>query len=197
VSDYTALRTASTAIAGVLRAAFMADPALSVLFGASHVVTLDTPREMRTGQHRQIGLSVWLYRVERNEFLTNRRPERPDPHHTRRTPLPLDLHYLLTAVSDDTATEQAIMGKVFQVLYDSPVLPADPSRPDLQENLRICLENMDLEAITRVWHALEESYLLCASYLVQAVDIASGLQPALGSPVLARLGDVDQVVGVT
>ena len=111
MSDFTALREASLAIADRLRAAFLADAQLNPLFGAGgHVVSLRTPREMRTGQPPQVGLSLWLYLVEGNEFLHNRPPERIDPFHIRKTPFPVNLHYLMTPITNDPATEQLILG---------------------------------------------------------------------------------------
>jgi hypothetical protein len=38
---------------------------LAQFFGGSGVVTLETPREMRDGARE--GVSLWLYRVERDE----------------------------------------------------------------------------------------------------------------------------------
>jgi hypothetical protein len=59
MSAYTALRETSLAIADRLRAAFLADAQLNPLFGAGgHVVSLRTPKEMRTVQPNQVGLSL-------------------------------------------------------------------------------------------------------------------------------------------
>src|SRR6185436_13250103 len=78
-------------------------------------VLLNTPKEMKSGK----GVSLWLYRVVRDEFLTNQPPQRTAPNEQRRTPLPVRLHYLVTPLmGDDTETEQQLLGKILQVLYD-------------------------------------------------------------------------------
>jgi hypothetical protein len=196
MSEFTALREASLTVAERLRATFLADAQINPLFGAGgHVVSLRTPKEMRTVQPNQVGLSVWLYMVEGNEFLHNRPPERIDPFHTRRAPLPVNLHYLMTPITNDPATEQLILGKVLQALHDDAFFLPAPARPELRDELRISLERVDLESITRVWSALDEPYQLSVSYIVQVVNIESGLEPVNGAPVLQKLSDYQQIVG--
>lgn len=195
MSDYAGLREASRALAALLRDRFLADPQLNPLFGAGHVVSLKNPSEMRGGEPPEVGLSAWLYAIDRNEFLANRPPERVATGELRPPPIPVDLHYLLTPITDDAETEQLIMGKLLQVLHDHPVIPVDPARPELRDELRISLEPLDLESVTRVWNALEESYQLSASYLVQVVRVDSGEEPLDSAPVLEKLTEHGQIVG--
>jgi hypothetical protein len=196
VSDYPALREVSLALADRLRQRLVADPQLGTLFTGGHVVSLRTPKEMRGDQPVEVGLSVWLYAVERNEFTYNRPPERVDDTHLRRAPLPLNLHYLITPITDDPPTEQLIMGKVLQTLHEHPTLPADPARPELEEGVRITLQNLDLESVTRIWTALDEPYQLSTAYVVQAVDIRPSEEPFATAPVLEKQAGYAQVVEV-
>jgi hypothetical protein len=196
MSDYSALRRVSTTLQALLKQSFLADPALNPLFAGTHVVSLETPKEMRKAPPEN-GLSLWLYLIQRDPFLTNRPAERVDATHIRFPPLPMDLHYLITPITDDPETEQLIMGKVLEVFYERADLMPDPAFPELQDELRISLEPLDLESITRVWTALEEPYQLCASYLVQAVNVSPGEAPAATSPVLEKISEYDQVLAVT
>jgi Pvc16 N-terminal domain len=195
VSDYTGLREASVTLQARLTQAFIADPQLNGLFTAQgFTVSLKSPKEMRTGNPPKKGLSVWLYQIERSAELTNRPTVRISPTELRRPPLPMNLHYLFTPIADRTETEQLILGKVLQVLNDGTTVEPDPARPELREALRISLETLDLESITRVWTALEAPYELCMSYLVHVVDIESGDQPALSAPVLERESNYGQLL---
>jgi hypothetical protein len=197
VSSSAGLREASRLLAATLRAAFLADTTLGPLFTAGgHVVSLRTPKEMRSGTPTERGVSVWLYHVQRNSTLANRPPERVSPVELRQPPLPVTAHYLLTALSGDGENEQLILGKVLQVFNDHRVLAPDPTRPDLDDTLRVHLEPLDLEGITRVWTALDSSFELCVSYAVEPVNLASGEQPYAGAPVVARHADVAQIVEV-
>src|SRR5207302_7668505 len=128
--------------------------AIDTEFGANVVnVSLRTPKEMNVN-----GVSLWLYRVVRDEFLTNQPPERISPTHQRRTPLPVRLHYLVAPLmGNDAETEQKLLGKVLQVFYDQPILRGSTLQDDLDPTtveLRVLLETLSIEEITSVWYAL-------------------------------------------
>ena len=81
------------------------------------------------------------------------------------------------------------------MLHDDAFILPGPARPELRDELRISMERLDLESITRIWNALDESYQLSASYLVQVVKIESDLEPAEGAPVIEKLSEYTQIVG--
>ena len=162
-------------------------------------VLLNTPKEMKAGK----GVSLWLYRVVRDEFLTNQPPERIRPNEQRRTPLPVRLHYLVTPLmDDDPETEQQVLGKVLQVLYDHPILRGVDLQGGLDPatvELRVFLETLSLEEITRVWNALnsDTGYQLCVSYEVQVVEIESALPPDSVIPVIELDTRYHQIIEAT
>jgi hypothetical protein len=192
MSAYTAIKAASQTMQAILQSA------LDLEFpGALHVpVSLKTPKEMRN----QKGLSVWLYRVVRNEFLLNQPPMRLDPLRYRRTPLPVNLHYLVTPLmADDSETEQQVLGKVLQVFYDHPIARGIDLKGGLDTatvELRVTLETLTLEEITRVWHALQSQagYQLSVSYEVQVIEIDSALAPDLAPPVIELEPRYEQIM---
>jgi hypothetical protein len=100
------------------------------------------------------------------------------------------LHYLITPVTDqrtgDPETEQLILGKVLQLFHRHPVLRGADLQAEFsatEAELKIRLEPMTLEEITRVWEALEGSYQLSVSYEVSLVNILPEQQPERISPV--------------
>lgn len=176
----TALRATSQTLAAVLRARFLAEPTLAVLFGAGGaVVSLSTPDEMV--RRREIGLSIWLYRVIRDDMTLGRQEERSSFDTFRRAPLPLRLHYLMTPMLSATAdqtpeSEQHILGAVLQTFHDhQPLsgadLAGDFAGTDTELNTR--LETLSIDEITRIWDSLEQSYQLSLSYEVSVVEVAS------------------------
>ena len=104
----------------ILEARFQADPLLSAFFsGGGMVVSLNNPHEM--GEKPAEGLSVWLYRIIRDDQRLNDPPVRLSATELQQPPLPLRLHYLMTPVTSPATgnpeTEQLILGKVMQLLY--------------------------------------------------------------------------------
>jgi hypothetical protein len=155
----------------------------------SMVVALNTPKEM--DENRQEGISLWLYRVVRDDQRLNDPPLRVDPQTLHEPPLPLRLHYLVTPITSrtnkgDPDTEQYLLGKVLQALHSAPVLRGEALRGELAGSgaeLHVRLESLGLEELTRVWDALEGSYQLSVSYEISVVNIDTGVQPLKIAPV--------------
>jgi hypothetical protein len=200
---YTALRATSQTLVEFLTTKFNNDPLLNVHFsaggGGKMVVSLRTPQEMT--EKPAEGLSVWLYRIIRDDQRLNDPPLRLSATRLQPPPLPVRLHYLMTPVTDkksgDPGTEQVILGKVLQLFHSHPVLRG----ADLQDEfigteveLKIRLEPMTLDEITRVWEALEGSYQLSVSYEVSVVNIMPDLEPEPVSPVEVVLPEYGLIV---
>jgi len=198
---YTALRATSQTIRKFIEARFQADSLLSSFFsGGGMVVSLSTPEEMN--EKPAEGLSIWLYRVIRDDQRLNDPPVRLSPTELLPPPLPLRLHYLITPVTSqrfgDPETEQIILGKVLQVFYSHPILRGIDLQAEFsgtEVELRMRLEPMSLEEITRVWEGLEGSYQLSVSYEVSVVNITPECEPERVAPVEIALPEYDLIVG--
>ena len=193
---YTALRATSLTLQDYLLGGFVADPDLGPLFnlvlGGTMAVSLNDPEEMRTTNVD--GVSLWLYRIERDDQRLNAPPTRPTPNRLVPTPLPLRLHYLVTPIVTidpafplvSPAREQEILGKVLQLLYEHPLLRGTDLRDTLtgsSETISVRLEPLTLEEITRVWTALQRPYQLSISYEATLAMIAPEVQPSVLTPV--------------
>ena len=98
----------------------------------------------------------------------------------RKQPLPLRLHYMVTPWGGDRATEQRILGRVLQVLYDDAVIDG----PELQgvlagttAEVRVSLASMQLEDRARVWWAIGLPYRLSVNYEIRVIDVDSRAPP--------------------
>ncbi|HEX6323473.1 MAG TPA: DUF4255 domain-containing protein [Vicinamibacterales bacterium] len=189
---YTVLAATSDTLRQMLAGAMAADvgpSGLATFFTGGNLVSLATPEEMRTAG--QQGLSVWLYRVARDEYRLN------DPPIVRTTPagavdimpppLPVRLHYLLTPIANGNPdTEQRILGRALQLFHTHPIVSGGFLKAELAgtpAELHVHLEALGIEEITRVWEALEGSYQLCVSYEVTLLHIHSGSDPLRASLV--------------
>jgi len=201
---YTALLATSQTLEDFLQSALENDPNLRALFnagaGGNMAVSLRNPEEM-TEKNDQ-GLSLWLYKITRDEDRLNDPPDRVPPDLLQQPPLPLRLHYLLTPVVDpgvanNAEIEQRVLGKVLQVLYGHPLFQGADLAGDFtgtKAQLRTRLEPMSLEDITRIWNALEQPYQLSVSYEVTLVNIDSQVFDS-GPPVTEVVPDYAVIVG--
>ena len=202
---YTSLASISETLRRFLHDGMLADVGPSGLAGffsgGTMAVSLHTPQEMATLPLQ--GLSVWLYRVVRDEARLNDPPiVRPLPGGRVEivpSPLPLRLHYLVTPMSDDSPdTEQRILGRVLQLLHSMPILTGATLRGDLagtDSEVHTRLEALSLDEIARVWEALEGSYQLSVSYEVSLAFIHSIADPQSGTPVESVRADWAVIVG--
>jgi uncharacterized protein DUF4255 len=163
MADYSAIRDVSLTLEARL------GDALSVMSPAPTVAVdnlVDEP-----GQ--QPALSLFLYEIVEDGSVKNR------PHLRTGAPpnvIVRKLKYLVTPSSSSRETEQEMLGRVMQVLYDGAVLTGPQLLGDLQNTataLKITLAALDLEERTRIWHAIQHPYRLSVNYEVRVVNIAS------------------------
>jgi hypothetical protein len=188
-NDYAAIEGASETIRALITAHVS-----QVVTGVT--VTLKAPDEL-VGATK--ALSIWLYRITRDADLVNRPPERLANGQVERHPLPLDLHYLITPIANQPATAHGLLGRAMQTLNDHPVLRGTDLSAPLDRNrdeLRLSLEPMSVEDLTRLWVASRQPFRLSAGYCVQLVPLRSAHEPLPVSPVLQRRSHYDQIVGV-
>lgn len=172
--------------------------------GTRYNAFLNKPEELRSASHE--GVSVWLYRVERDPDRLNDPSLRVGWNELQTPPLPLRLHYLITPITGtgsngpglgSSQAEQTLLGKVLQLFHVHPILRGDDLREAFRGTaveLHMRLEPMNLEEITRVWEALEGSYQLSVSYEVSVVNIESDRVPERVEPVAVALPDSGVIV---
>jgi len=153
-------------------------------------------------------LNLFLYRVTENGFLQNQEvPGRGAASGYGHPPLSLNLHYLITAYgntvdpSDNTIFDDLdahrLLGSAMRVFHDLPIVsdqlmsvrpPAgvlilDEGLRDGYERIRLSLEPLTLEDISKIWTALALRYRLSAAYLVNVVQIESKRSRTFPKPV--------------
>jgi hypothetical protein len=152
-------------------------------------VTIVPPDDEKSAE-KGARLNLFLYRVTENPHLKNQEmPAAPG------FPLlSLDLHYLLTAFGDGEDSDleaQIILGDAMRVLHDHSLiteglykvqdgLPAgvqksilDGSLKDQFESVKIYLDPMSFEDLTKIWTAITKAYRLSVAYRVSVVQMES------------------------
>ncbi|RPI57887.1 MAG: DUF4255 domain-containing protein [Acidobacteria bacterium] len=202
---YQAVHATSVSIQRLLLSAITADAFLAGPTGPfttrGMTVLLNTPEEMLDIPRE--GVSLWLYRVVRDEHRLNEPSRRISASEWMRPPLPLRLHYLVTPVTTranlgDPDTEQYLLGKVMQTLHSRAVLRGADLQAELSgtdTELHVQLETLTLDETSRMWEALGGSYQLCVSYEVSLVAIDTAVNPESQVPVSQVISGIGQIVG--
>lgn len=155
-------------------------------------VTILAPDESGGGNRR---VNLFLYKIEESDFLKNLdwQASASSPGQLTPPPLSLSLYYLLTAYAQNdpqtgNSTAHEILGDAMRVFYEAPVVPGDYLASGLsgaREQIRVMLNTIDPEELSRVWSTFTEPYRPSVLYEVSMVQI--DMLPAAERPIPARV----------
>lgn len=152
-------------------------------------------------------INLYLYKIVENAYLKNQEiPAQDQSDATAHPPLSLILYYLLTPFPDSEEYNEnydlnahKIMGDAMSVFHDFPILTDDMEVPpdsgtkllhtSLQnqvEKVKITLEPLDTEELTKIWMGLNNPYRLSIGYSVSVVQIESKKPKELAKAVETR-----------
>jgi hypothetical protein len=171
MSDHGAIREMSVALETMLTAAMAP---LTVPPNPAPVAQIHDLRPPPGGTPPV--LTLFLYEISEDSTLRNRPSSTTlvaSRYESTKPRLPLILRYLVTPWAGDRATEQLMMGRVLQVLYDSPNRPGATLPLGLAdlEVVSITLAPLTLEERTRVWWSIQQPYRLSLNYEVRVIEI--------------------------
>jgi hypothetical protein len=144
-------------------------------------------------------LNLFLYQILPNGAWRNMPvPQQVRPGETGMPPLALTLHYLMTAYGRENDNSQPfdhhLMGKAMSVLYDHALLGPDEIKVALPgseleqqvDRVRITLEPLTVEDISKLWMGFATQYRLSVGYEVSVALIDSTQSVRTPLPVLTR-----------
>ncbi|MFT4653165.1 MAG: hypothetical protein ACI82S_000808 [Patiriisocius sp.] len=150
-------------------------------------IVLDPPHDTPDNATR---MSLYLYHIGINNVQRNQRllaqPGRDDEQ--RLAPLPLVLKYLATPV-DDEESNQMVMGRLLQFIYDNPKLDSLDNQPlgdsfgGASRFLRVVPDLLNVEQLTQLWNAFNQPYRLSLAFQVDVVSIDSAIAPVFAPRV--------------
>jgi hypothetical protein len=151
--------------------------ALSVLTPGPPVAEIsDLQGTIQTAPAR---VTLFLFEVVEDPSAKNRpriRTSSPPDLLIGKPPMALILRYMLTAWSGDRATDQTLLGRVMQVLYDGAIISGaqlQGSLANTDQALKITLAPITLDDRTRVWYSVQKPYRLSLTYEVRVVNLYS------------------------
>jgi hypothetical protein len=161
-------------------------------------VTTQPPDLARKGISKA-QLNLFLYQTVVNGAWRNMdMPRQVRAGETAPAPLPLNLHYLITAYgrgeSDNDAVSHRVLGGAMSVLHDHAVLSRQEIASALAGNdvgdqfelLKITALPMGVEEISKLWMVFQTNYRISAAYEVTVLLIDSRTPVKAALPVLKR-----------
>lgn len=141
-------------------------------------VTVLAPDESGGGSRR---VNLFLYKAQENASLKNLdwQPKRGNSSRLVPPPLSLNLFYLVTtyAPNDPQSGNSAaheLLGEAMRVFYENPIVsPAylTEGLADANHQIKIMLNTLDLEELSRVWNTFTQPFRLSVLYEVSVVQI--------------------------
>jgi hypothetical protein len=200
VSNPIAIAATTLTLQAILQSNIVSDPIDTDLTDTT--VTILPPDKAR-GNGNANQLNLFLYQILPNAAWRNMNiPSQVASGETGNPPLALTLHYLITAFGKDNDTTlphgHHLLGKAMSILYDHALLGPDEIRAatsasypasDLDkqvERVRITLQPLSLEEISKLWSGLVTQYRLSVGYEVSVALIDSTQAKKTPLPVLTR-----------
>ncbi len=182
MADFHAIRAVSGAVLRLLRANYReADFQQTLRFKLYTSNDFSSPMEL--------GVSAFLYRIYQNGSHRV-----PAGRRGTDSKLPLDLHYLLTAWSNDAALQHTIAGWMMRTLEDHPTLTAAQLNEVVrgsffpEETVDLVLTELTNEDLLRTWETMtDHRFQLSVPYVARIVQLDSERRlPEAGREVQER-----------
>lgn len=176
MAELTAIHNIGESIAQLLRnrrSLLAAENRLGPIPAAENILQIDASK--LSGTAPTAGIALTCYHVGYSDHSPSRVATRdPDGAHG----ISLELSYLLSSWSSNSATEYAHIGWAMLELSRYPTLDRsmliDPDGWSRDETLQIVPENANPDQIFRVWDALKMKHRLSALFRVRVVRIGYG-----------------------
>ena len=189
MSNSLAVATVTSALQQLLTQAVKAFP------GGARVTVRPPDKARLTPPGNQ--LNVFLYHTTLDAAWRNQDMPTIRPGETGFPPLPLVLHYVITAYGEsdeDDIKAHQLLGRAMSVLHDHPILGPDEftglvTDTDLQnqvERVRVTAQVLTVDDMYKLWTAFQTQYRISAAYEVSVVLIDSTQPNRTPLPVLTR-----------
>lgn len=181
MSHFSILREATLALRSTLFSALSQTQDVNFAFGdVATDIILSPPGETIPQTAK---LSIYLYHLETDPQMRNQPRLAQGRDALLRAPQAMRAFYLITPLLALEDQNHLMLGRILQVLHDTPFLseistgPLGTSMGGGSPELRLSLEQMRLEDISRIWHALGSDYRLSLAYMMRSVIIDSAVAP--------------------
>ncbi len=170
MSGYSGLNDVSKTLAKFILNGMQGDKPITDIISSEDQISLLSPKEAET---KSAKISIFLYSINEHPPMRNQPPLPQNPSKPP-TLLFLNLHYLITPLTSNSDNDQLLLGKIMQLLSETPVLRGPILQGNLtggSENFRVSLDIISIDDINKLWSVLGGQYKLSVSYSVLPVRI--------------------------
>jgi Pvc16 N-terminal domain len=195
VATFPAIAATGLALVGLLKDASAGTEFADLRF------ELFQAADFASGTPMTEGVSLYAYRVAINATRRNMPPAVGRDGRRYRSPLPLDLYFLLLPWAKSAVRQLRILGWAMRQLHDVPILPAsllnhygpehDTFRPD--EAAELMCETLTLQDMSNVLEPIKYAQPLAVAYVARMVVIESPTPIEEGEAVQTRVFDYAKV----
>jgi len=156
------------------------DPQIKAIIQNPRQINHRSPKE---AQNESTQISIFLYNVTELPSMRNLQQTAQNPP----TLLYLNLRYLITPLTQNAENDQIILGKIMQLLSETPILRGSDLQGSLRESgdeLKIILDPLTADDLNKLWTMFQMPYKLCISYSVFPVRIDSSSK--IEKPVIIK-----------
>jgi hypothetical protein len=181
LATYRAIAATGLAIRGFLESSCPTSEFPNAQFELYRSNNFDSPME--------IGISLYLYRVQINTSIRNMPPSVAPDGKRYRSPLPLDLSYMMTAWGQTAEVQQRLLGWAMRELENTPILPSsllnhyvqetDTFRPT--ETVELICDTISWQDMNTLWDGFKANKTnqhLSVTYVARMLLIESQIELA-------------------
>jgi hypothetical protein len=176
MSQYQVINAVGRTLKGVLWSEMQSDSTISALITEPNIVFEPPYKFISEVEPQPNRISIFLYRVLENSEMRNRDPELRNGKTLHRPPLFLNLFYLITPLTNSAENNHFLLGKAMRILHDNCIIKG-ASLADMlantTEELRVILNPISMEDMTKLWSSFMRPYHLSATYEVKVIAIDS------------------------
>jgi hypothetical protein len=159
--------------------------------------------DFKGGNPMQEGITLYLYRLAVNGSRRSMPPSVGPDGQRFRSPIPVDLYYMLTPWARDVEKQHRLLGWAVREMQNMPVLLASllnnyvPESNTFRavETIEVILETVSLQDMTNILERLDINQQLSVCYVARTVLLESTLPLDEGPPVQTRAYDYGKVTG--
>jgi hypothetical protein len=180
--SFNNINAASRTIARQIWNAFSADKQVCSIIRNPEQISFLSPKDAANLKPPQI--SVYLYNVTELAAMRN-----PPTANSSKPPMYLNLRYLITPITQNPEDDQVVLGKILQLFHETPILRGSNLQASLSESdedLKVVLDGLTIEDLSKIWSTLTTPYRLSVSYTVYPVKIEGAVQPDEKTVVIKR-----------